>query len=58
MANAALARIYGYASPEELIQGLTDISRRLYVQEGRRDEFIRLMQEHDIITEFESPVYR
>ena len=58
MANAALARIYGYASPEELIQGLTDIGRRLYVEEGRRDEFIRLMQEHDTITGFQSPIYR
>jgi sigma-B regulation protein RsbU (phosphoserine phosphatase) len=58
MANAALARIYGYSSPEELIQGLTDIRGRLYVEEGRRDEFIRLMQEHDTITRFESPVYR
>lgn len=58
MANAALARIYGYSSPEELIQGLTDIGRRLYVEEGRRDEFVRLMQEHDTITGFESPIYR
>jgi sigma-B regulation protein RsbU (phosphoserine phosphatase) len=58
MANAALARIYGYLSPEELIQDLTDIGRRLYVEEGRRDEFVRLMQEHDTITRFESPIYR
>ena len=58
MANAALARIYGYASPEELIQGLTDIGRRLYVEKGRREEFIRLMQEHDTLTGFESPIYR
>jgi sigma-B regulation protein RsbU (phosphoserine phosphatase) len=58
MANAALARIYGYASPEELIQGLTDIGGRLYVEKGRRDEFIRLMQEHDTITSFESLVHR
>jgi sigma-B regulation protein RsbU (phosphoserine phosphatase) len=58
MANAALARIYGYASPEELIQGLTDIGGRLYVEKGRRDEFIRLMQEHDTITSFESLIYR
>ena len=58
MANAALARIYGYASPEELIQGLTDIGGRLYVEKGRREEFIRLMQEHDTITGFESPIYR
>jgi sigma-B regulation protein RsbU (phosphoserine phosphatase) len=58
MANAALARIYGYASPEELMQSLTDIGRRLYVEEGRREEFIRLMQENDTITSFESPVHR
>ena len=58
MANAALARIYGYASPEELIQGLTDIGRRLYVEEGRREEFVRLMQENDTLTGFESPIYR
>src|SRR5207249_4600569 len=58
MANAALARIYGYASPEELMQSLTDISRRLYVREGRRDEFIRLMQENDVLSGFESQVQR
>jgi len=58
MANAALARIYGYTDPEELILDLTDISRRLYVEEGRRDEFIRLMQEHDVLTGFESQIFR
>src|SRR6266850_7951858 len=58
MANAALARIYGYATPEELIEGLTNIGTGLYVQEGRRNEFIRLMQEHDTISGFESQIYR
>jgi len=58
LANAALARIYGYSTPEELMQSLTDIGRRLYVSEGRRDEFVRLMQEHDTITGFESQIYR
>ena len=58
MANAALARIYGYSSPEELMLSLTDISNRLYAEQGRRDEFVRLMQEHDTITAFESQVYR
>jgi sigma-B regulation protein RsbU (phosphoserine phosphatase) len=58
MANMALARIYGYAAPEDLISSLTDISHRLYVDEGRRDEFVRIMQEHDTITGFESQVYR
>ena len=58
LANAALARIYGYASPEDLMSNITDIARRLYVEEGRRDEFVRLMQEHDTITAFESETYR
>jgi sigma-B regulation protein RsbU (phosphoserine phosphatase) len=58
LANSALARIYGYTSPEELMQSLTDIGRRLYVDEGRRAEFVRLMQEHDTITGFESQIYR
>lgn len=58
IANAALARIYGYNSPDELIQAVTNIGTGLYVKEGRRDEFIRLMQENDTITAFESQVYR
>jgi sigma-B regulation protein RsbU (phosphoserine phosphatase) len=58
MANAALARIYGYSSPEELMEGLTDISRTLYVQQDRRDAFVQSMQERDTITGFESQVYR
>src|SRR5262249_49682564 len=58
MANAALARIYGYDSPDELIQTLTDISRSLYVQPGRREEFVRLMQQDDTLAGFESQVHR
>src|SRR5207249_3647772 len=58
MANAALARIYGYGSPEDLMQNLVDIGQRLYVQEGRRAEFVRLMQENDTTSGFESQVYR
>jgi hypothetical protein len=58
MANAALARINGYASPEEMMETLTNIGQTLYVEPGRRDEFIRIMQQHDTITGFESQVYR
>ncbi len=57
-ANPALARIYGYESPEELIQNLTDIAPQLYVEPTRRAEFIRLMQEHGAVSGFESQVYR
>lgn len=57
-ANSALARIYGYSSPEELMATVTDIGSTLYVEEGRREEFIRQMQEHDVVTDFESPIRR
>ena len=37
LANVALARIYGYASPVELMASIKDIATRLYVQPGRRE---------------------
>jgi sigma-B regulation protein RsbU (phosphoserine phosphatase) len=58
LANAALARIYGYANPDELMASVTDIGRRLYVAPGRREEFRRIMDEHDTITGFESQIFR
>lgn len=57
-ANPALARLYGYPSPQTLIANLADIDRRLYVLDGRREEFHRLMQVHGEVLNFESEVYR
>ncbi len=56
--NNALARIYGYDSPEDMIIGLRDIGEQLYLQPRRRDEFVRLMREEGVVTNFESRVYR
>lgn len=56
--NPALARIYGYPSPEELLASLTDIERQLYVEPHRRQEFIEQLQAGDSVSEFESRVYR
>ena len=58
LANVALAKIYGYETPVELMAIIKDISRSLYVEPGRREEFIRLMQEHDTLSGFESQIYR
>lgn len=58
MANSTLARIYGYSSPAELMQSMTDIGRRLYVAPGRREEFKRIMEARDTLTGFESEIYR
>jgi diguanylate cyclase (GGDEF)-like protein/PAS domain S-box-containing protein len=57
-ANPALARLYGYSTPDELMERLTDIEHQLYVEPNRRSEFIRLLQENDAVSEFESQVYR
>src|ERR1700760_528233 len=42
-ANPALAHIYGFDSPQELIASLRDIGRQLYVDPQRRDEFMRIV---------------
>jgi len=57
-ANPALARIYGYESPKELIANLSNIGQQLYVKPNRRVEFHCLMQKYKEVSEFESQVYR
>ncbi|HXQ52019.1 MAG TPA: ATP-binding protein [Stellaceae bacterium] len=57
-ANPALARIYGYASPNELLSKLTDIGGQLYVDPKRREAFVALMREHGVVHGFEAQVYR
>jgi diguanylate cyclase (GGDEF)-like protein/PAS domain S-box-containing protein len=56
--NPALARIYGYDSPQQMIETLRDIERQLYVDPHRRGEFLRRMAEHDSVINFESQVYQ
>jgi PAS domain S-box-containing protein len=57
-ANPALARIYGYSSPEELVKSITNIGQQLYVNPGTRTQFSRLMQEQNTVSQFEVQVYR
>jgi len=57
-ANPALAHLYGYGSADELIADLADIERRLYVQPGRRDDFLRLIETSGEVRNFESEVVR
>ncbi|NEO58724.1 MAG: PAS domain S-box protein [Okeania sp. SIO3B5] len=57
-ANMALARIYGYSLPEELIKDTQDISRQLYCEANRRQEFISAIETDNAVYNFESLVYR
>ena len=57
-ANPALARIYGYDSPAEMMANITSIQQQLYVDSNRREEFIRTLHEQGSIRGFESEIYR
>ncbi|MGH1396579.1 MAG: PAS domain-containing sensor histidine kinase [Trichormus sp.] len=57
-ANPALARIYGYSSAQEVTDNFTDIENQLYVDPKRRAEFVRLIAEQGLVSQFESQIYR
>jgi len=57
-ANPALARMYGFDSPEELISTRTDIAQQLFVEPKSREEFKRSMEEKGFILDFELEAYR
>ncbi len=55
--NPALARIYGYGTPADLLHGISNIDSQLYVDSGKRDEFIALMNRLGQVKNFEARVY-
>jgi diguanylate cyclase (GGDEF)-like protein/PAS domain S-box-containing protein len=55
-ANPAMAAIYGYASPEELVAQLSRSTP--YVEPGRREAFLAAMEEKGQVQAFESQVRR
>jgi PAS domain S-box-containing protein len=57
-ANPAMARILGYASPQELIADRFDLERQHYVEPERRAEFQRSIQADGVVERFELQVYR
>ncbi len=56
--NLAMARLYGYDSPEEMIASIHDIATEIYVEPEKRSEFKRLIQANDGIENFEAKNYR
>jgi two-component system, NtrC family, sensor kinase len=55
-ANPALARIYGYASPKELMDQVTDIQNQIYIDPQRRADFARRLESDQIVRGFESEI--
>jgi adenylate cyclase len=56
--NQALASIYGYADPAEMIAAIADINQQVYVHPGRRYEFAAFMEQYETVSDFESQIYR
>jgi PAS domain S-box-containing protein len=53
-ANPALARMFGYASPRELMAAVTDTGRQLYVLPRQRVELRRLLEARGAVRGFET----
>ena len=56
--NPALAHIWGYESPEEVIESITNIAHQIYVKPEQREEFLHLMDENREVQDFEFQAYR
>ncbi|MFA5172445.1 MAG: EAL domain-containing protein [Sulfuriferula sp.] len=56
--NPSLAKIYGYDSTLDLLNGISDINNQLYVQPHKRDEFVAIMRAQGQVTNFEAEVRR
>ena len=57
-ANPALAKMFGYTSPEEFMTATTDIARERYLQPERRAEFRRLLEAQGSVEGFEAENFR
>ncbi len=57
-ANPALAKIYGYESAEDLMDNMADVEHQLYVNPESRKEFKVLLQEKEVLSQFEAEIYR
>jgi PAS domain S-box-containing protein len=57
-ANPALARIFGYTSPADLIGAAKSTDAVLYVDPSRRENLLRMMQRQGRVTGLESQIRR
>lgn len=55
--NPAMARIHGFASPEEMISSITSIGEQLYVNPGERARYQKILKEQGIVEAFEVQLY-
>src|SRR3954470_189362 len=57
-ANPALARMFGYETPDELIANIHDLAWQTYVVPERREELKRLLETQESVQGFEAERFR
>ena len=56
--NPAQAVIFGFDSPEEMVESVNHIGRDLHVDPGRRAEFVAQMERNGVVRDFEARIHR
>jgi PAS domain S-box-containing protein len=56
--NPAMAKIYGYASPKEMVTNIHDIARQIYVNPDERTRFVNPLNKQGVISAFVGENYR
>ncbi|MEO0986613.1 MAG: PAS domain S-box protein [Cyanobacteria bacterium J06639_14] len=56
--NPAMAKIFGYNSPEEMLTTINNIAEQLHVDPEDRETFVREMTEHDQVKDLEYRMYQ
>lgn len=57
-ANTTMARMYGYDSPEDLIENVTSIGDQIYINPNERSNLLILFDKNDEVKNFEAQVRR
>jgi PAS domain S-box-containing protein len=57
-ANPAMAQLFGYNTPDELINAVTDIPHQLYVRSSTREELLHGVRTTGLLSGFEAEFYR
>ncbi len=56
--NHALARIFGYDSPQEMMDSLINVKYQLYVDPSDRDLLLNMLEARGVVKNFQTRMYR
>ena len=57
-ANPALAEMYGYSSPDDMMDSISNVTQQLYVDYPRRQELLVQLETQDAVETYEAEVRR